>query len=117
MEQKHLIRCNRTMLLVHIVIAVFISLGLMAQLADKGAPPAMCIIPVIINLGVLAGGIVLFLKNRDKKIYPMYVAVAFGTFYLILMITAVSNLVYPYMIPVLLILVLVMDIKIIIQFH
>lgn len=113
MEQKHLIRCNRTLLLVHVVIAVFVSLGLMAQLADKGAPPAMCIIPVIINLGVLAGGIVLFLKNRDKKIYPMYVAVAFGSFYLILMITAVSNLVYPYMIPVLLILVLVMDIKII----
>ena len=114
MEQKHILRCNRTLLLVHVITSIFITIGLIAQIAAKGDTLFIAsIIPIIMNLAVLGGGVFVFLKNKEGKNYPLYISAAYGIFYFILMVLAASNTVYPYMIPILLTLVLVMDVKII----
>lgn len=113
MEQQHFNRLNKLILTVHIITAVFISIGLMAQFADKGAPPAMCFIPLILNLALLISGIVVFAKKRKTQFYPTYVGIGFGVFYLVLMAMAASNAVYPYMLPILLLITMVMNLKLV----
>ena len=114
MERKHLIRCNRFMFIVHLITTVFISIGLMSQLADKGGTVAESIIPCAIGIIVLIVGAVVFLKNRETRLYSGYVSVCFGLFYLILMFFSKSNAVYPYLIPIMIVLVLYMDKRLVI---
>jgi len=111
MEKKHFSRCSRALFIVHLITAFFITAGLMAQLAAKGASTAACVVPAVINLLIAIVGIVVFIKAKNSEKYPMYVGIAFGLFYVFLMIVATSNTVYPYMIPILVCLVMVMNKK------
>lgn len=111
MEQKHFKRCNQTLFIVHLITVFFVTVGLMAQLAAKGASPAACIVPSIINVLIGIGGIIMFIKAHNSNLYQMYVGIAFGAFYVFLMIIATSNTVYPYMIPIMICLVFAMNKK------
>lgn len=111
MEEKHLKRCNKTLFIVHLITTFFLTIGLMAQLANNGAAPAACIVPAAINILIAIAGIVIFIKARSSKLYQKYVGIAFGVFYVFLMIIATNNTVYPYMIPILICIVMIMDKK------
>ncbi len=111
MELEHYKRCNKTLLIVHLITTFFITMGLMAQLAANGASVAACIVPSVINVLIAIVGIVIFVRGTSSQAYQMYVGIAFGVFYVFLMIIASSNAVYPYMIPILISVVMIMDKK------
>lgn len=109
MEKKHLNRTNRILFIVHLIVALFISLGLIAQISVQGADPIHSILPLVVNILLFLGGIFVYLQFKTTTTYSAYVGIGFSIFYVLLMVTAQSNLVYPYLIPILLILVFVMN--------
>ncbi len=113
MEKKHFARSSKTLLIVHLITAFFITVGLMSQLAADGASVAACIAPAVVNIIIAVVGIVVYIKSGQSAVYPKYVGIAFGIFYILLMINAASNAPYPYMIPILIGIVVIMDKKLV----
>lgn len=109
MKQKHLIRTNRLILLTHCITTFFSVVGLVSQLKMSDLPPINSIIPLVLAVGVLLGGIVVFLKNANSIFYARYVGISFSVVYLSMMLMAASNSVFPYLIPYLMCLAFTMD--------
>lgn len=109
MEQKHLHRTNKLILMTHGITTIFLTTGLLSQLAMSGLPPARSIIPLVMNILIFAAGIVIFLRFSEQRTYSRYIAVAFSVLYICLLMTNPSNQTYPYMLPFLVLFVLTMD--------
>lgn len=109
MEKRHFMRTSKILFITHAVATVFILFGLTSQLTMSDLPPSSSIVPAVIAVAALAGSIIMFLRFRDRNLYPRYVAVAFSVVYAAMMLSSGSNTTYPYMIPILLILVLSLD--------
>ncbi len=109
MREKHLRRTNRILFVVHTIAAIFITLGLVAQLAMAGLPPILSIGPILLNVLVYGVGIVMYQKYKCSVKYSSYVGIAFSVLYTVMLFVSGSNTPYPYMIPILLVLVIVMN--------
>ncbi len=105
-------RVNRLLLTVLIITSVFASLGLIAQLTQAvDMNPLLSIVPlamIIINLIIsIAINIVC-----PPDYLRVYVAIAFTIVYAVMNFTSVSGSLYPYLIPVMIVMVLYLDKKI-----
>lgn len=113
MNEKHLIRANRTLFIAHLVTALFIFLGLMAEMNMGNVPVLNSMVPMVLNGVVLLGSIILFFRNRQDKAYVKILGLAFIPVYISLLFCSGTNVAYPYMIPILLVLVVSMEKKIV----
>ena len=109
MEQKHLHRTDKLILLTHIITAVFLTIGLISQLMLSELHPFSSVIPLVMNGVILVAGIVLFFRFPGQKIYSRFMAIAFSALYICLVLMSASNQTYPYMLPFLILFVLTMD--------
>lgn len=109
MERKHFMRTNKILLITHAVATLFILFGLVSQLTMSDLPPANSIVPAVIAIIAIIGSVIMFLRFREQNLYPRYVAVAFSVAYAAMMLSTGTNTTYPYLIPILVILVLSLD--------
>ena len=109
MREKHLERTNKVMLLVQLVSFVFITVGLVSQLKMSGMAPYKSILPLIMNVIVLIISIGAYATHSKDDLYTKIVGYCFFVEYVFLLLMAGSNTTYPYLIPILICLVLVMD--------
>lgn len=112
MREQHIARTSKLLFLAHLVTAIFIGIGLVSQLMMSELAKWQSLLPLFINLGVLAGSIVLYAMKK-MKIYPTYVAISYSAMYVILLLSAGSNAAYPYLIPIMIVLVLMMERKLV----
>ena len=109
MEQKHLRRTDKLILITHIITAVFLTVGLFSQLALSELSAVKSVIPLIMNGLILIAGIIVFLRFPGERVYSRFIAAAFSVLYVVLVLMAASNQTYPYMLPFLFVFVLTMD--------
>lgn len=113
MKEKHLFRANKLLLGTHSAATVFITMGLMSELTMAGLSPLRSILPLVLNLVVYIVSLITFLKFKTTEIYPRVAGIGFSILYTVLLLISPSNMAYPYMIPFLLVLVLVMEQKLV----
>lgn len=109
MKEKHLLRTNRIIALVHGVTAIFVFIGLMSQMMLSGLPPIQSIIPLALNVLVFISGIFVYIRGRAGVLYGRYVGIAFSVVYFTMVLLSDTGNTFPYMIPFLLVLVLTLD--------
>ncbi|MDO4188540.1 MAG: methyl-accepting chemotaxis protein [Lachnospiraceae bacterium] len=108
-RQAHLTRNNRVLFVTYIVAGIFLTIGLISQLTMSELEPFRSIIPITALIVVFIGNIIMYMMNKSNINYVRYVAISFSIFYIVMMLTSVSNTTYPYMIPFLIVLVMSMD--------
>ena len=102
MKEKHLLRTNVLVFIVHAVTSLFALVGLASQLAlAVGLKSIQSIIPmIVIVLGFVICTIIYF-KDKSSIIYPKIVGIAFSVAYLLMMVLGATGASFPYMIPLL----------------
>ena len=113
MKEKHMERTAKLLFIAHTVTAVFIMIGLVSQLKMSGLPPVISIVPLIANIVVYILCAVMYFMFRTTEKYPYCVGVGFSLLYILMLWLSSSNATYPYMIPILLVMVLLMNRKLI----
>ena len=113
MQEKHLERTSKLLFIAHTVTAVFIMIGLVSQLKLSGLPPVLSIVPLIANIVVYIFCAVMYFMFKTTEKYPYCVGVGFSLLYILMLWLSSSNATYPYMIPILLVMVLLMNRKLI----
>ncbi len=105
-------RVNKLLLAVIIVTSIFASLGLVAQLTNAvDMNPLLSIVPlVLIALNLVVSIVVTLILPPD--FLRVYVAIAFTIVFAVMMFTSVSGSLYPYLIPVMIVMVMYLDRKI-----
>jgi len=111
MKEQHLLRTHKVLFLIHSVLAFFFTVGLISQLAMSGLPPVRSIVPLIVNVIVYITGIVLFVKKKGTTTYSNYVGYAFAFAYFVAVVTSSSAATYPYLIPIIIMAVVLLDKK------
>lgn len=102
-------RVNKLMLTVMIVTSIFASIGLVSQLAMSDMNPIQSIIPLILVIINLIATILIGINAPDML--KTYVAVGYTVVYAVMLLTTTSTSIYPYMIPVLIVMVMYYDRK------
>ncbi len=113
MKEKHLFRANKVLLGTHSAASVFILIGLVSELSFGGLAPIRSILPLVLTVLVYAASLAVFIKYKATEIYSRVAGIGFSVLYVVLLLISPSNTTYPYMIPFLLVLVLVMDKKLV----
>ena len=113
MREQHSKRSNRVLLIIHTILTVFLTIGLISQLTMSDLSPLFSIIPLILNLIVYAAGFVLYFKTKGTRSYSVFLAVGFSIVYSICLLAAGSNATYPYLIPILLMMVILLETKLV----
>lgn len=114
MTEKHLLRTNKIMFVTHLISTIFIAFGILSMIFATGLYPLQSILPLIISLIVLAGSIIMYIKYRDQDKYYYYLSISFLIVYVFILFSIpTSNSTYPYMIPILFILILTMNSKLV----
>lgn len=111
MEDKQFSRINKLLFLTLTFTMFFLIAGLLSQLALADLPPLFSIVPLAVAVVLYLSDIIVFLNKKWLRILPVYIAVTFSIIYTIILMAGHSNSVYPYMIPVLLVLILYLDKK------
>jgi len=111
MKEQHLFRTHKVLFLIHTVLAFFFTVGLISQLTMSGLPPVRSIIPLAINIIVYIIGVVLFAKKKGTTTYSNYVGYAFAFAYFVAVVTSSSAATYPYLIPIIIMAVVLLDKK------
>ena len=109
MKELHLARIGKLLFLTQVITTVFLTVGLMSQLMLSGMPPALSIIPIVLNMLVFAGALIMRLKFNGTSQAFAYGAFSFVGLYAVIMFTAQSGNVFPYIIPYLIVLVLALN--------
>lgn len=113
MKEKHLQRTGKLLLIVHSVTAVFITIGLVSQLKLSGLPVVYSIVPLVINILVYALCLFMYFQFKTTEKYPFSVGIGFSLIYIIMVWLSPSGAAYPYMIPIMVVMVLFMNRKLI----
>lgn len=110
LQEGQVKRVNKLMLTVMIVTSIFASIGLVSQLAMAAEMnPIMSICPlimVIINLVIT-----IIVSAKAPAFLKTYVAVGYTIVYAAMLLMSTSTSVYPYMIPVLIVMIMYFDRK------
>ena len=113
MRELHLLRIGKLLFLTQVITTIFMTVGLLSQLMLSGMPPVLSILPLVANLGIFAVSVFVYLKYKGKDRYFVFVGIAFSALYALIMLTAGSGTVFPYMIPYLIVLVLALNVKLV----
>ena len=113
MKEKHLQRTGKLLFIVHSVTVVFITIGLISQLRLSGLPVVFSVIPLVINILVYALCLLMFFRFRTTEKYPFCVGIGFSLVYIVILWMSNSGAAYPYMVPLMVVMVFLMDRKLI----
>lgn len=113
MKERHLERTGKLLFIAHTVTAVFIVIGLISQLKMSGLAPVLSIVPLAVNIVVYVVCAIMYFMFRTTEKYPFCVGVGFSLVYILMLWMSASNATYPYMIPILLVMVLLMNRKLV----
>lgn len=111
MEKNQVLRINSLLLFVLTFTSLFLNIGLFAQLSLAGLPPMVSLFPMALITVFYIGDVIIFLNKRWARALAPYAAVTFSVIYTIILAASPSNSVYPYMIPVILVLILYLNRK------
>ncbi|HOO27882.1 MAG TPA: hypothetical protein PLU43_05415, partial [Lachnospiraceae bacterium] len=100
MENPHIIRANKVLFIVVSIVTVFWAAGLFSQLVLSDESPLISIIPLIMLGMIYIGDLVVHFRKKLYRVFLPYVVITFLIFYAIVLLTARSNLTYPFLIPV-----------------
>ncbi len=109
MEAKHFKRTSKLLLITHIITGIFMTVGLISQINLSGLPLYKSILPLVLNIVVLIGGIILYIRYSDRDVFFYYEAIGFSIVYIVALLLSSSSLSYPYMIPFIVTFVLAMN--------
>lgn len=107
--EKHLFRTNRLLFVIQCITTVFVFAGCMSQLAASDEKIIASVLPIVLAILTLIASIFLFLKHRTDCLYPRFVGAAFTVVYACMLLPTTGNATYPYMIPILVVLLLTLD--------
>lgn len=113
MREKHLLRSEKILFIIHIIITVFMFAGLMSQLTLGGLNPVRSIIPLFCNLVQFVLGLVVFIKKRGKGIYVKFAAFGLLATYSISLLLSTTNTTYPYIFPIIIMCIIMLDKKLV----
>lgn len=113
MKEKHLERTNRLLLIVHTVTTLFAVIGLLSQLKMAGMPVMLSVAPLVLNILVYVFCAGMYFRFRSTEKYSCCVGIGYSFVYILMLWMSASNAAYPYMLPVLLVLVLLMNRKLV----
>ena len=113
MKEKHLERTGKLLFIAHTVTALFIVVGLISQLKMSGLDPILSIVPLAANIVVYIFCAVMYFMFRTTERYPYCVGIGFSLVYILMLWMSSSNVAYPYMIPIMVVMVLLMNHKLI----
>ncbi|MDE6387077.1 MAG: methyl-accepting chemotaxis protein [Lachnospiraceae bacterium] len=113
MREKHLERTNKLLFIVHTITTLFVVVGLISQLKMAGMPVILSVVPLVLNVVVYLLCVGMFLKFRTTEKYSSCVGIGFSVVYIVILWLSSSNATYPYMIPILIVLILLMDRKLV----
>ena len=108
MREKHLKRINKLILMGNFAAFIFLVIGLGAQLNLGVIKPLNSIIPMVLEVLLAVGSIVVYVKIGDI-VFTRYIAIGFSVVYIPLLLLAGSNTPFPYMIPYIICVVLSFD--------
>ena len=111
MREKYMKRGNTLLFLIHTITTVFVTAGLLSQLAMSQLAPVRSIIPLVVNILGYIGSVICFKLFQKKEAYSVYVGAEFSLLYVAMLLLSQSNVTYPYILPVLLMLVILMNRK------
>ena len=113
MKEKHLERTGKLLFIAHTVTALFIVVGLISQLKLSGLAPILSIVPLAANIVVYIFCAIMYFMFRTTERYPYSVGIGFSLVYILMLWMSLSNVAYPYMIPIMVVMVLLMNHKLI----
>ena len=113
MQEKHIQRTSKLLLIVHSVTAVFVTAGMVSQLKLSELPVAFSVFPLVLNILVYALCLFMYFQFRTTEKYPFCVCIGFSIIYMAILWMSASGVAYPYMIPIMVVMVLFMDRKLI----
>lgn len=109
MKEKHLERTGKLLFIAHTVTALFIVVGLISQLKLSGLAPILSIVPLAANIVVYIFCAIMYFMFRTTERYPYSVGIGFSLVYMLMLWMSLSNVAYPYMIPIMVVMVLLMN--------
>ena len=113
MKEKHLQRTGKLLFIVHSVTALFVTIGLISQLNLSELPVVFSVIPLVMNILVYAFCFFMYFRFRTTEKYPFCVGIGFSLVYIVILWMSASGVTYPYMIPIMVVMVFLMDRKLI----
>lgn len=110
MREKHIIRTNGLIFLIHLICTIFGLIGISSQLAmATDLKPINSILPMVaLIIGFIVCTVVYF-GNRGSGSYSKFVGIAFSVAYFLMLILGASGATFPYMIPFLMVFVFTLD--------
>ena len=113
MKEKHLQRTGKLLFIVHSVTTLFITIGLVSQLGFSELPVVFSVAPLVINILVYVLCLIMYIMFRATNKYPFCVGIGFSLVYIVILWMSESGATYPYMIPLMLVMVFLMDRKLV----
>lgn len=110
MKEKHLLRTNVLIFIVHVITTLFCTIGLVSQLAMAAdLKPIDSIVPLSLLIVGFLVSLICFIMNRNNGIYPIVVGIAFAVPFFAMLILGASGAAFPYMIPLLIVFIFTLD--------
>jgi len=109
MLEKHLRRTNKTIIVIHSILAFFVTVGLISQAALSGMNPILSIVPLIFNILIYIVGWFVYFKKNNTYFYTRYVGIGFLFVYALMNLMGGSSSTYPYMIPIMIMILISQD--------
>ena len=109
MKEQHLRRTNKLLFSLYLLITVFGVIGLLSQFAMSDLAPWQSIFPLLVTIVGFAVAVFIFIRKRTTVFFDRSLAVIYTIVYAVMMLTTTSSTAYPYMIPVITLLVISLD--------
>lgn len=109
MRERHFKRTSKSLLLVHTIATIFISIGLISQLTMSELSAYRSIIPLVLGIACYIAGVIAFKKFEGSEKYVRTVAATYAVVYFAMLLLADSGVTFPYMIPFIFVYVLTLD--------
>lgn len=109
MREKYFEKINSLTLLGHFCTMIFIIVGLLSQMAMSDLPVLNSILPLVVEVVVSAGLLVMYVKYKETVAFTRYTAVGFSVVYVVMMLLSSSGAAFPYMLPYLICIILSLD--------
>jgi len=108
-REQHFKRTSKLLLIIHIITTIFVFAGCMSQLAMSEEKAIASTLPIALAILSLLVGIVIHIKFSGEVIYPRFVGASFVVVYAAMLLLASGNTTFPYIIPILVVLLLTLD--------
>lgn len=109
MKEQHLRRTNKLLFSLYILITAFGVIGLLSQFAMSDLAPWQSIFPLLVTIVGFVATLIIFVRKRNTVYFDRSLAIIYTIVYAVMMLTTTSSTAYPYMIPIITLLVISLD--------